>query len=282
MCSKERSRGDHLSLPGRAPSLEEYFSTKHEKDWKPRLTSVVTEWLRNRKDAQEHAIAVESRGAGMLTITIDDVEGHPLIIRTLQDGDEATLQRFGEKLGAASKELFAPYPWDKSNALSSAFETAVKKSKDHIDASFIMMHNGEPVGHFFLWHAGGNEHSRAHGVDIPELGVAVADTYHGRGLGDLSVRLLNAMAAGLQKDAVELTTAPTNDAGWKTYVRAGFEHVGMINNPLEVDVVAATAGVIQATHYRMERQMVYVINQAKRQQVFDYLSLKRDSAERAG
>ena len=50
------------------------------------------------------------------------------------------------------------------------------------------------MGHFFLWKAGGNPVSQAAGVEVPELGVAIADRYHHRGLGGLSVRLLLAVA----------------------------------------------------------------------------------------
>jgi len=105
--------------------------------------------------------------------------------------------------------------------------------------------------------------------------VAIADTYHGKGFGGLAVRILQAVAHSLNADGVELTTVKTNEAGWNTYLHAGFEYVGILRIPLEVDVTAATSGTVQATRLRDERQMVYIINQQKRDDILRYLKLKR-------
>jgi RimJ/RimL family protein N-acetyltransferase len=135
-----------------------------------------------------------------------------------------------------------------------------------------------PVAHFFLWKAGGNPHSWQYRLQVPELGVAVADECQARGLGSLAVRILQAVAGDLGADAIELTTAMTNKGGWTTYRRCGFEYVGMIRIPLGVDVTAALAGEVHASRFREERQMVYVLRKDRREQVLDYLRLKRESA----
>ncbi len=196
-------------------------------------------------------------------------------LRTLGAGDEEALWAFGAQLGPEARELFCPYPWHDIDRCRAAFESAIAQSVRRIDASYLLEHDGAPIGHFFLWKAGGNPHSRASGLEIPELGVALADAYTGRGLGSLAVRTLQAVARALGADAIELTTAPTNDAGWQTYVRAGFIYVGMLRIPLEVDVTAAELGEVTATRFRDERQMVDLLRPARRQAVLDFLARKR-------
>ena len=92
--------------------------------------------------------------------------------------------------------------------------------------------------------AGGNSHSRAYGVELPELGVALADVYQGRGLGGLAVRLLQSIARSLDADGIELNRRADQDPAGRRYQRAGFVYTGIVRNPLEVDVTAATAGVV--------------------------------------
>ncbi len=96
------------------------------------------------------------------------------------------------------------------------------------------------------------------------------------------MRLLVGMARSLGADAVELTTDLANANGWNTYLKAGFEYLANILVPQEVDVTAAALGLVQATKYREERQMVYVIDAACRQQVLEYLALKREEAAHLG
>lgn len=202
-------------------------------------------------------------------------------IRNVESGDLGALKEFGQTLGLKSKEQFCPYPWADSNALDKALRRAIQKSLEKIDVTFLMLLNSKPIGHFFLWKAGGNPHSGAYGVQVPELGVAIADYYHGRGLGGLAVGVLQVIARGLGADAIELTTALSNEAGWYTYLRAGFECVGMIRNPLEVDVTEAITGFVSAPKYRQERQMVYCLNSDRKEAVLQYLAIKRLQSEKA-
>ena len=96
------------------------------------------------------------------------------------------------------------------------------------------------------------------------------------------LRVLLAMAHHLGADAVELTTALSNEMGRQLYLNAGFKCTGVIYHPLEVDVTAATAGDIQATKYRDEWQMVYVVNEQKTEVIENYLALKRAAAAKIG
>lgn len=201
-------------------------------------------------------------------------------ISNLGSNDRDALAGFGESLGQRSKELFCPYPWGSEAVLEEAVGDAITKSVEGVDASYIMRVNGRPAGHFFLWKAGGNNHSAdLRGVEVPELGIAIGDDFHGRGLGGLGVRILKEVAHSLGRDAIELTTALDNDGGWGLYRREGFVYTGDILNPLEVDVTAAVAGNANATNFRTERQMVYIVNPEKERAVMDYLATKRAESQ---
>ncbi|MFA6293658.1 MAG: GNAT family N-acetyltransferase [Victivallales bacterium] len=247
------------------------------------LTAALKEFIREfgrRRGHDEPAnLVIAADNCWNLKISCD-LTGLPgLCIRSLQDGDLPLLQEFGAKLGPASKDLFCPYPWNDPETLPAAFQKAIQNSRARIDASYLIESAGHGViGHFFLWKAGGNPHSREYQVEVPELGVAIADGFQGKGLGWLSVRILQAVATDLHADAIELTTAFANDAGWKTYQRCGFQHIGDINTPLGVDVTAALTDGVTASSYRVERQMLYMISEENRERVLSYLETKRKTA----
>ena len=199
-------------------------------------------------------------------------------IRALVSSDVASLIEFGAGLGEIARDMFCPYPWDDHVACESAFQHAIDQTERRIDVSYLLERNGQSIGHFFLWKAGGNPQSRAFGLEVPELGVAIVDTQVGRGFGSLAVRFLLAVAGGLGSDAVELTTARDNEAGWTAYISAGFEYTGMLRVPLQVDVTAVEANEVVATRYRTERQMAHVLRTDKREAVLSYLARKRGEA----
>jgi GNAT superfamily N-acetyltransferase len=215
-----------------------------------------------------------------LEISCADFHGETLTIRNLRRGDLRLMLRFRDRLSTKSRDLFCPYPWGQDSALKKALATAIDNTNKRIDASYLILAGGVPVGHFFLWKAGGNPASRAMGVEVPELGVAVADAHQGRGLGALSVAILKAVATREGADAIELTTALSNAGGWNTYLRAGFRHLGNIVNPLEVDVTAVDEGRSAPRRFREERQMVYIIHHPKEKAVLAYLASKRKLSER--
>src|SRR3989344_558247 len=201
-----------------------------------------------------------------------------ITIRSLDTSDLERLKQLRSGLSDRSRELVPCYPWDNEQKLHKALKHAIEKAVRKIDASYLMLAGDETAGHFFLWKAGGNQHSQTHGLEIPELGVMIADKFQGMGLGSLAVRVLLGVAKTMNHDAVELTTALTNEAGWNTYLKAGFQYTGDINNPLEVDVTEAFTGSVSAPRSRIERQMVYVINPDKTDAILDYLTTKREQA----
>ena len=227
------------------------------------LRKIMTEFVAASAPGAGHEATLVARDAWDLRVRCDLPVVPGLTIRSLTADDAGALARFGGSLGPASKRLFCPYPWDDAPALPAAFEHAVQQAVRHVDASYLMEAGGSnPIGHFFLWKAGANPTSLRHEVQVPELGVAIADAWQARGLGRLAVRILLAVAADLHADAVELTTATDNSAGWSTYQRCGFEYTGILRIPLGVDVTAVDAGEVSAATFRD-------------QAVLDYLARKR-------
>jgi RimJ/RimL family protein N-acetyltransferase len=239
-----------------------------------RLTEVVGDFAK-RKSLSLRDRVVHAPDCWNLRVTFGIDGLGAFCIRNLAAGDLPAMHQFGRSLGDRAKELFAPYPWNEPAKLDASFASAIAQSVARVDASYLLERDGEAIGHFFLWKAGGNPQTQAAGLEIPELGVAIADAWQGRGLGSLAVRVLQAVASDLGCDAIELTTATFNDAGWGTYQRAGFEYVGILRIPLGVDVTAAEAGEVQAAAFRDERQMVYVIRPSQRDRVLAYLAAKR-------
>ena len=231
------------------------------------------------REALTDAWVVRSGDPWKLELACADFQGEALSIRSLKRRDLRKLLSFRDKLSARSRVLFCPYPWGDESTLEKSLREAIDRSVARIDASYLVLSRGEPAGHFFLWKAGGNPASKAMGVEVPERGVGVADRLHGRGLGSLFVKVLQTVAIAARADAIELTTALDNSAGWSAYLRAGFRHLGNIRNPLEVDVTAVDEGRASPRKFREERQMVYIINRAKEKAVLRYLSAKRKHSE---
>ena len=205
-----------------------------------------------------------------------DLPGSGLFeIRNVCEDDLEMFLAFSDGLSVASRESFRPYPWDSKDQLLPALHTAVGQAVTGVDACYLIFHEALPVGEFFLWKAGGNPDSLVYGLEVPELGIGFADSYHGRGLGGLCTRLLTIVAEHLKADGIELTTALDNEPGFRTYLNAGYEYVGDIANPLEADVTSVLGEQASVVRWRLERQMIHVINQRRRVALLDYLAEKR-------
>jgi hypothetical protein len=233
-------------------------------DYVQRKTGTAPELLALRAtDPWDVSISFHLPGSGLFEI------------RNVREDDLEAFLAFSGQLSAASKEAFRPYPWDSEDRLLPALRTAISQAVGRVDACYFLLHEALPVGEFFLWKAGGNQDSRLHGLEIPELGVGFADTYHGRGLGGLSTRFLTIVAEHLKADGIELTTTMDNEPGFRTYLGAGYEYIGDIANPLEVDVTAALGGQARADRWRIEGQMINVIDRSRRAALLAYLAEKR-------
>jgi ribosomal protein S18 acetylase RimI-like enzyme len=164
------------------------------------------------------------------------------------------------------------YVWD-SPDLTARLEEAVGKSMSRQDLHLLAVDTdtGILAGYAFLWSAQD---------PIPELGLAVADAYQGIGLGTSLLLLLEAMARSTGRVAIELTTMQGNDAAYRTYLNAGYALLGIIRNPVGVDVTAAFRGEVKATSFCDERSMVRILTSDKDEQarVLASMAAKRKRA----
>jgi RimJ/RimL family protein N-acetyltransferase len=234
------------------------------------VKKLISSW-QEEKSVLDPKIEVKDSELWGLDINFSGPNGKYRIV-SLSKAPENFIHKFREVLSPKSQELFCPYPWSNKEKLSTAQNEAFLKSSSKIDASFCIFVDNKPAGHFFLWKAGGNPVSKKFKVEVPELGIAMADFLQGTGLGKLSMNLLQFVAKDLGSDAIELTTAQSNDAGWHLYLKVGFAYTGDINNPLEVDV---TEGGLNTKKFRKERQMIWLNNLSKKQDIYSYLESKR-------
>jgi hypothetical protein len=242
---------------------------------KDRIRDLILDYAHRKADAQPEELSVQSTDPWNLRIAFCLPGSGVFEIRNVAEEDVDTLLELGRRMSPATRDFFSPYPWDDPAQLPSALGSAIARSLARVDVCYLLLHDAAPAGEFFLWKAGGNPGSVKHGLQVPELGIGLADAYHGRGLGSLGVRILNVVAEHCAADAVELTTALNNEPGWRTYLSAGYDYVGDICNPTEVDVTAILTGEARPKHWRVERQMAYVITQGRRAAILDYLAAKR-------
>ena len=181
-------------------------------------------------------------------------------VRNLRAGDLPALRQIEAGLGPHSREMFA-YPWRDPAQLQALYEKAIAAAVARQKLFYLIWEGTCAIGQMFLTElAPGST-----GLRVPTLGLAIADAYHGRGLGRRSVQLLLTAARGLEFDAVELTTALTNAAGYQTYCRAGFKEIGTLRLNL-------------GTKFRDERHMVYCLHPGRHAAVLEWLAAKRASA----
>ncbi len=191
-------------------------------------------------------------------------------VRAVRNGDERALCKFGlEGLSDASRALYGPYDW-KSPDLEALFTESIENSRSRRDLHLVALDEMDNiVAHGFLWAAN---------TPVPELGVAVADAFHGCGLGRCVLLLLETAATNLGCRAIELTTVPTNERARRAYESVGYQVLGVIRNPVGCDVTAAFAGTATPTHCVDELQMVRVLDENHCLAILAELAAKRKRA----
>ena len=66
--------------------------------------------------------------------------------------------------------------------LDEQFARTMQRAADRIDASYLLMAHASAIGHFWLASVESAVDARRPELRIPELGIGIADAYHGRGL----------------------------------------------------------------------------------------------------
>jgi len=240
------------------------------------LESVVNSYMLRRSGERTARCAVRSTDLWRLDVMFSLADGEAYRIRSLQAGDEPALHEFADQLGPRSKWLFCPSPWEDSQALAVAFGRTIQRTISQARASYLLFHGARSIGYFYLMGLGEPAVESRQDPRMPELGIGIADAYHGRGLGGVAIRVLQAVGRDLGVDAIELTTHPENISGYRAYLGAGFEQIGMLR--IEAPASMSTTDAVDA--HRDERHMVYVINANKRAAVLDLLARQRAEALR--
>lgn len=134
----------------------------------------------------------------------------------LTDADILGIQRFDAGLSDRTRSVFLPHAYDAATLA----RYAARNRSGH-DRAFVLCDQEDVVGYFFLWDFD---------QSVPVLGIGLADAWQGQGLGELILRLLINEARAAARDAIELTTVPTNKLALRLYLRVGFEFVGEVDN----------------------------------------------------
>jgi len=238
------------------------------------FAAAVDEWRAEREAGRGDAVVVEVGGDFACAWEQESEvllapEDEPCVVRPLSEDLVPALREFGlHGLSDGSRALFECYKW-KSPSLEDELKAAAVASLARRDLHVVAMLEDEVIGYGFLW---------SMADDVPELGLAVADAHHRRGLGRSLLRLLCEAAKAEGKWAVELTTMPHNAPALAAYEQHGFERLGMIRNPLGCDVTAAFRGEATPTGVADEVQMVYVVEPERRDEVLHRLATKRERA----
>jgi ribosomal protein S18 acetylase RimI-like enzyme len=145
-----------------------------------------------------------------------DKNGSMIEIRSLQPGDADALLAFYNGLSAASKRTFAPL------GKTTTIEVCQNIVDDNTSAmgtglSLVAVDGPDMVGWGFIYKLD---------IDEPTLGLAVADRYHGQGIGSTLIDgvLLIAQERGLSQ--ITLTVVQDNDVAWRLYEKRGFVRYG--------------------------------------------------------
>ena len=148
--------------------------------------------------------------------TIKTRDGRELGCRLLACCDGPGLQRFNANLSEASRGLFLPHAYD-----DATLNRVIGRAEDGTDFVIVALDGEDIVGYAFLW----DRHD-----PVPVLGIGLADSYQGLGLGrPLMEHLINtAMAEG--RDGIELTTVPENKRAFTLYQKMGFQHIRDTDN----------------------------------------------------
>jgi ribosomal protein S18 acetylase RimI-like enzyme len=126
------------------------------------------------------------------------------------------LQRFFAGLSPATRAVFLPHATDAATLIR-----VVERDRLGLDRAYVLAVDGEVAGYFFLWEFN---------QPVPLLGLGLADAWQGQGLGGRMLERLIVDARGAGRVGVELTTVPGNLRAFELYRRAGFVHLGDVEN----------------------------------------------------
>lgn len=155
-------------------------------------------------------------GAGKRNATLLARNGTVLDVCRLGAIEPAALQRFFTGLSAATRAVFLPHATD-----AAALARAAERDRLGLDRAYVLTVGREVIGYFFLWEFD---------QPVPLLGLGLADAWQGHGLGGRMLERLVDDARAADRLGIELTTVPGNERAFRLYRRAGFIHLGEVDN----------------------------------------------------
>ncbi|MDP2666231.1 MAG: GNAT family N-acetyltransferase [Candidatus Diapherotrites archaeon] len=198
-----------------------------------------------------------------------------LEVRPLERGDEKYLKAFADTLSANSKELFAPYRWDTDKQIED-YRMAIAGHEAGKDSSYLIFSpSGTPIGHLALWRITQKYSFNGKSLQIPILGICIADAFQGKGIGRLGMQFLMGYAQDSKADAIELTFAHWNERAKRLYFSIGFEDIGTLKIPLGVNPATQDVDFSSIKIWREERHCMYIINESKTSIIKSYLKSKQ-------
>lgn len=145
----------------------------------------------------------------------------PVLFRPIRPGDEPELLAFfRDRLSPRSRYLFCPHDPSRPEECLAQFAERIRRHGERRDLAYVVEQHGAMVGYFYLTGL-----DRADGRP-PTLGIGLADSLHGHGLGGAMMDHLLDAARALNLPAVQLTHEATNERAGRLYMSCGFAYTG--------------------------------------------------------
>ncbi|HOU12832.1 MAG TPA: GNAT family N-acetyltransferase [Anaerolineae bacterium] len=140
----------------------------------------------------------------------------PPTFRRLAPGDESALLAFYNGLSAAAKRTFRPLgPVTLPEVCAGIVADNTDGARKKFDV--VAVADGRIIGWSFLWKLD---------TDEPVFGLAVADAFHGQGIGTALMTRVMQTAREMQLPTVYLTVVTDNTVAWRLYETQGFVKYG--------------------------------------------------------
>ena len=135
-----------------------------------------------------------------------------LIIRQFEANDLPKIHAFFDQMGVESTKFF------NTNDVNRKFAIKFVTEKNKSIIRWLAEVDGQMIGYVFLWDID---------TTLPWLGIAVHDSYKGKGIGKQLIDHANKWAEENGKGGVILITAKDNERGQNLYEGMGYQYYGI-------------------------------------------------------
>ena len=155
-----------------------------------------------------------------MTSPVNNIVASPTFaIRRLRVEDADNLAHFYNRLSQSSKRTFRPSgPITITEKCVEIANANIKFGATHSKKyDLVALYDEGVIGWGFLWDLDSGS---------PTFGLAVADTYHHRGIGSLLISKIMEWAREIALAEVQLTVVQDNEVAWRLYMAHGFVKTG--------------------------------------------------------